>query len=139
MIHQDIINLYDEYTHKTLDRRAFLAKLAGMVGGMAAAAALLPALEANAAAPQRISPSDERLEIETMRFQGATAEIRGYAARLKNTNGLPVVVVIHENRGLNKHIEDVARRFALEGFFVVAPDCFLPWAVRPTTRTRRGA
>jgi carboxymethylenebutenolidase len=131
MINQEIISLYDEYTHKTLDRRAFLSRLAGMVGGMTAATALVSSLEASAAAPQQISPSDARLETETIRFQGTNGEIRGYAARPKNAGALPVVIVIHENRGLNKHIEDVARRMALEGFFVVAPDMLSPLGGTP--------
>jgi carboxymethylenebutenolidase len=112
-----IIALYDEYTHAPLARRIFLKRLAKLAGGAAAAAALLPLLE-NAYADQ-VRRDDARLETGYLEYGG----IRSYVARPKNTAGkLPAVVVIHENRGLNAHIEDVARRAALEGFAAVAPD-----------------
>jgi carboxymethylenebutenolidase len=118
--------LYDEYTHAPLPRRVFLQRLARLAGGAAAAAALLPLLE-NAYADQ-VRRDDARLETGYFEYGG----IRCYVARPKNTAGkLPAVVVIHENRGLNAHIEDVARRAALEGFAAVAPDLLSPQGGTP--------
>jgi len=116
-INPRIVALYDEYTHAPLPRRVFLRRLAKLAGGAAAAAALLPLLD-NAHADQ-IRRDDARLETGYLDYGG----IRCYVARPKSTAGkLPAVVVIHENRGLNPHIEDVARRAALEGFAAAAPD-----------------
>ena len=114
---QEIIQLYDEYTHERLDRRIFMDRLAKMAGGTAAAAALVPALKANYAKAAIVPADDPRLQTEQVTFEGATGEMQGYLARPSDAAGaLPGVVVIHENRGLNPHIEDVARRMALEGF-----------------------
>ena len=121
-----IIALYDEYTHAPLSRRLFLQKLARLAGGAAAAAALLPLLQ-NAYADQ-VSRDDARLETGYVEYGG----MHCYVARPKNTAGkLPAVVVIHENRGLNAHIEDVARRAALAGFAAVAPDLLSPHGGTP--------
>src|SRR5438874_6320939 len=112
-----IIALYDEYTHVPLARRVFLRRLAKLAGGAAAAAALLPLLE-NAYVDQ-VRRDDARLETGYLEYGG----IRSYVARPKNTAGrLPAIVVIHENRGLNAHIEDVARRAANEGYLAIAPN-----------------
>src|SRR5438045_1786472 len=112
-----IIALYDEYTHVPLARRVFLQRLARLAGSAAAAAALLPLLE-NAYADQ-VRRDDARLETGYLEYGG----MRCYVARPKSAAGkLPAVIVIHENRGLNAHIEDVARRIALEGFAGLAPD-----------------
>lgn len=124
---QDIINLYDEYTHERLDRRVFMDRLAKMAGGTTAAAALLPALKANYAKAAIVPADDARLTIEEVSFPGADGEVQGYLARPADASGpLPGVVVIHENRGLNPHIEDVARRIAVEGFVALAPDFLSP-------------
>src|SRR5437870_346328 len=121
-----IIALYDEYTHGPLARRIFLKRLARLAGGAAAAAALLPLLE-NAYADQ-VSREDARLETGHLEYGG----IRCYVARPKNAAGkIPAVIVIHENRGLNPHIEDVARRAALAGFAAVAPDLLSPQGGTP--------
>jgi carboxymethylenebutenolidase len=129
---QEIIQLYDEYTHERLDRRVFMDRLARMAGGTAAAAALLPMLQANRAKAAIVPPDDARLQTERVTFDGATGEIQGYLARPADAQGpLPGVVVIHENRGLNPHIEDVARRLALEGFVVLAPDFLSPQGGTP--------
>jgi carboxymethylenebutenolidase len=117
-----IIDLYDEYLHESLDRREFLKKLAILAGGTAAAQALLPLLENNYAGAEVIPKDDPRLETGYINYPGATGEVRAHIARPKGGAKLPGVVVIHENRGLNPHIEDVARRAALEGFFALAPD-----------------
>jgi carboxymethylenebutenolidase len=124
---QDIVDLYDAYTHERLDRRIFMDRLATMAGGTAAAAALLPVLQANYAKAAIVPPEDARVRAEPITFQGAAGEVRAYLVRPADAQGpLPGVVVIHENRGLNPHIEDVARRLALEGFVALAPDFLSP-------------
>jgi carboxymethylenebutenolidase len=129
---QEIIDLYDEYTHERLDRRIFMDRLARMAGGTAAAAALLPVLQANYAKAAMVPPDDPRLRTERVTFEGASGEVQGYLAVPADADGaLPGVVVIHENRGLNPHIEDVARRVALEGFVALAPDFLSPQGGTP--------
>jgi carboxymethylenebutenolidase len=124
---QDIIDLYDAYTHERLDRRIFMDRLATMAGGTAAAAALLPVLQANYAKAAIVPPDDARVRAERITFQGATGAVQAYLVRPADAQGpLPGVIVIHENRGLNPHIEDVARRVALEGFVALAPDFLSP-------------
>jgi carboxymethylenebutenolidase len=126
LINQKIIDLYDEYTHAPLDRRVFLARLAQLTGSTAAAIALVPLLEANQARAALVSPEDQRLETSRTTYAGATGDIKAYMARPQGAAKLPAVIVIHENRGLNPHIEDVTRRIALEGFLVLAPDLLSP-------------
>ena len=116
-----ILELYDEYTHAPLARRDFLERLATLAGGMGSALALLPLL-ANKAAAAQVAADDKRLKTERVSFPGPDGELRGYLARPTDAKALPGVIVIHENRGLNPHIEDVARRMALEGFVALAPD-----------------
>jgi carboxymethylenebutenolidase len=129
---QEIIRLYDDYTHERLDRRVFMDRLAKLAGGTAAAAALLPVLRNNYAQAAIVPADDPRLQAEEVTFQGATGEVQGYLARPAESSGaLPGVVVIHENRGLNPHIEDVARRMALEGFVALAPDFLSPQGGTP--------
>jgi carboxymethylenebutenolidase len=124
---QDIIDLYDAYTHERLDRRIFMDRLATMAGGTAAAAALLPVLHANYAKAAIVPPDDARVRAEPVTFPGGSGEVQAYLARPADAPGaLPGVVVIHENRGLNPHIEDVARRLALEGFVALTPDFLSP-------------
>ena len=113
---QKIIELYDEYRKETVDRREFLKKLAKLAGGAAAAAALLPALEAEAAKAEIVSKDDSRIQVKDIIYPGETGDVRAHFARPKGDEKLPAVIVIHENRGLQPHIEDVARRVALEGF-----------------------
>ncbi len=120
---QEIINLYDGFTHRGLDRRVFMQRLAELAGGTAAASALLPLLEANYAKAAIIPPNDNRVTTERVSIQGQAGDIRGYLARPAGASGrLPAIVIVHENRGLNPHIEDVTRRAALEGFVALAPD-----------------
>jgi len=121
-----IIELYDQYAHGSLDRREFLQKLAYLAGGTAAALTLLSSLENNNAAAEIVAGDDPRLHTEYINYPGATGEVRAYLARPKADGKLPGVVVIHENRGLNSHIEDVNRRVALEGFLAIAPDALSP-------------
>jgi carboxymethylenebutenolidase len=121
-----IIKLYDEYTHRPLPRREFLDRLAKLAGGAAAASALLPILENNYAAAATVEPNDPRLTGEQISYEGTTGKIRAYVATQKAETKRAGVVVIHENRGLNPHIEDVARRVALEGYTALAPDLLSP-------------
>ncbi len=126
-----IQDLYEEYERGSLDRRQFLAKLAVLAGGAAAATALLPALESGRAAAQVVSKDDSRLETGYIKYPGATGEVRAYSARPKGGAKLAGVIVIHENRGLNPHTEDIARRLALEGFMAIAPDALSPFGGTP--------
>jgi carboxymethylenebutenolidase len=117
-----IIQLYDEFTHCHLDRRLFLERLAVLLGSMAAALALLPRLESNDALAQTIPESDTRLRTEEVSYPGSTGVVKGYVARPAGEGKAPGVLVIHENRGLQPHIRDVARRAALAGYVALAPD-----------------
>ena len=126
-----MIDLYDEYTEGLLNRRAFLRKLSILAGGAAAAFALLPLLENNYAKAGMIPMNDPRLHTEYITYPGETGEIRASLARPKGEAKLPGVIVIHENRGLNPHIEDVARRIALAGYVAIAPDALSPLGGTP--------
>ena len=126
-----MIELHDEYRHELIDRREFLTKLAILAGSAAAANALLPLLENNYANADMVSKDDPRLVMEYITYPGATGEIRASLARPKEAAKLPGVIVIHENRGLNPHIEDVNRRMALEGFLAIAPDALSPLGGTP--------
>jgi len=128
---QKIIDLYDEYTHELLDRREFLRRLSVLAGSTAAAIALLPLLENNNAKAEVVPKDDPRLYTEHMKYPGATGEVLAYLARPKGDEKIPGVVVIHENRGLVPHIEDVTRRVALEGFLAIAPDALTPLGGTP--------
>jgi carboxymethylenebutenolidase len=119
---QDIINLYDEYSHGGMDRRAFLERLAQVAGSSAAALALLPVLEANYGQGPIVAPDDKSLVTGKAEYDAAGTKMTGYLARQTGGKKHPAVIVISENRGLNAHIEDVARRFAVEGFLAFAPD-----------------
>jgi carboxymethylenebutenolidase len=126
-----IIDLYEEFTNGELDRRKFLKKLAVFAGSSAAAYAMLPLLEKNDAKAQIISKNDPRLHTEYIKYPGETGDMRAYLARPKGTDKLPAVIVIHENKGLQPHIEDVNRRIALEGFLAIAPDALSPLGGTP--------
>lgn len=120
---QRIIDLYDEYTHAPLPRRLFLERLTLLLGGSAAVPAVLAALEPSPAAAAAVAPDDARLTTARVAYPGEMSDVAGYLARPSAPGGSPPgVLVIHENRGLNAHIEDVARRLALEGFVALAPD-----------------
>ena len=120
---QEMIGLYDEYTHLTLDRRGFMEKLAKLAGSGAAAAAIVPMLTSNYAKAQMVTPDDSRLNVEEITFPGPGGDMKGYLALPADASGpLPAVVVVHENRGLNPHIKDVTRRMALEGFVALGVD-----------------
>jgi carboxymethylenebutenolidase len=127
----EIKDLYEKYARGAMDRREFLGKLAAVAGGAAAAAALLPALEGTPAASQTVPKDDPRLETEYIEYRGKTGKMRAYSARPKDAGKLAGVIVIHENRGLNLHTEDIARRVALEGFRAIAPDALSPFGGTP--------
>jgi len=128
---QKMIDLYDEFTNGLLDRREFLKKLAVLTGGTAAAITLLPLIENHYAQAQVIPKDDPRLLAEYIKYPGETGDVRAYSAQPKGDETLPGVIVIHENRGLNPHTEDVARRVALEGFLAIAPDALSPLGGTP--------
>ena len=128
---QKIIDLFEEYTHGLLDRREFLKKLSILAGSTAAAIALLPLLENNHARAQVVPKDDPRLSTEYIKYPGATGEVRAYLARSKGDGKLPGVVVIHQNIGLDPHIEDVTRRVALEEFLAIGPDALSPLGGTP--------
>jgi len=128
---QEIMELYEKYSSGLLDRREFLKRLAMAAGCTAAANALLPLLERNAASAQVVAKDDARLIAASIKYPGETGEVRAYFVRPKGNAKLPGVLVIHENRGLNAHIEDVARRVALEGFLAMAPDALSPLGGTP--------
>jgi carboxymethylenebutenolidase len=120
---------YDHHPEGSHGRREFLRRLAGFVGGAATAHALLPQLGAEA---EIVSKDDPRLHTEWIQYLGETGQIRAYLARPKATEEeRPAVIVIHENRGLQPHIQDVTRRMALEGFLAIAPDALSPLGGTP--------
>jgi len=132
VVTQAMINAYDEYTHLTLDRRSFMEKLTKLAGSAGAAAAIAPLLAANKASAEVIAADDNRLATKDVTFTGSKGEMKGYLARPKDAAGkLGSVIVIHENRGLNGHIRDIARRVALEGFVALAPDFLSPLGGTP--------
>ncbi len=139
---QTIIDLYDRFTHGGLERRDFLNRLAGMAGGMSAAVALLPRLENDYERSGLVSPRDARIQTDYVTYPGASGDVRAYHAAPSGTGPFPAVVVIHENRGLNPHIEDVARRAAAAGFWAIAPDALSPLGGSPSdtdeARSRMG-
>lgn len=126
-----ILGLYDEYTKGSLGRREFLEKLAALAGGTAAAATLMPFLEGSYVRAQFVAEGDPRLHTEDIKYPAESGDMLAYLARLRGDKKLPGVIVIHENRGLNPHTRDVARRVALEGFLAVAPDACSPLGGTP--------
>lgn len=131
-ITQAMINAYDEYTHLTLDRRSFMDKLTKLAGSAGAAAVIAPMLAANKASAEMVPANDEQLKAQDVTYPGGSGEMKGYLVEPKEASGkLGSVIVIHENRGLNPHIRDVARRMALEGFVALAPDFLSPLGGTP--------
>src|SRR6202165_41107 len=126
-----IIRLYDQFTHGGISRREFLDRLAALAGSTAAALALLPLLQNDYAKAAVVDSTDARLAIDTVFSEEPCATLSGYLVRLKDKSKRPAVIVIHENRGLNPHIKDVARRMALEGFLVYAVDMLSPLGGTP--------
>ena len=125
----EVLRLFDQYVHGFIDRRGFLAGAARFATGAAGAAGLLAALSPRFVEAQQVAPDDARLVATHIEFDAAKGygKGRGYLVRPAKTKGtLPLVLVIHENRGLNPHIEDVTRRLALENCIAFAPDALFP-------------
>lgn len=121
-ITQEMIDLFDDYTHLSLDRRKFMDGMAKLAGSMTAATAAAALIASNAKAQGLVAETDERLEISDVTYPGARGDMQGYLAMPKEGGPFGAVIVVHENRGLNAHTRDVARRMALEGFIALAPD-----------------
>ena len=128
---QRIIDLYDDFTHGGISRRLLLDRLAEIAGSSAAALALLPLLQNDYARAAIVAADDARLAIDTTSYDAGGTRISGYLTRPKSKGKRPAVIVIHENRGLNPHIQDVARRLALEGFLALAVDMLSPLGGTP--------
>lgn len=118
------VALYDRFTHEGMDRRAFMAEMRRLAGGAAAASALLASIAADPAAAAIVADDDRRIRARTMRWPVAGGRrMTGYQAEPAKARGpLASVLVVHENRGLNRHTEDVVRRLALAGYRALAPD-----------------
>ena len=127
---QEVLILFDAYVHGNLDRRGFLDKAQKFAKAGMTAAGLLAALSPDFAAGQQVRPDDPKLRTERPSYASPSGSgtVKGYLARpaAAGSNRLPAVLVVHENRGLNPHIEDVARRLALDGFMAFAPDALTP-------------
>jgi len=124
-IDQRVFDLYDEYCHGGIDRREFLKRAALIAGGLAMAQALLPRY----ALAQTISFTDTRIKAQYVNYPspgGNSGNMRGYLVQPTGNGPFPAVLVVHENRGLNPYIEDVARRLAVDGFVALAPDGLFP-------------
>jgi carboxymethylenebutenolidase len=129
-IDQRVFDLYDEYCHGGIDRREFLKRAALIAGGLAMAQALLPRY----VQAQTVSFTDPRMKAEYVNYPspgGNSGTMRGYLVVPAGNGPFPAVVVIHENRGLNPYVEDVARRAAVEGFLAFAPDGLWPMGGYP--------
>jgi carboxymethylenebutenolidase len=126
---QDLLILFDAYVHGAIDRRGFLDKARKYAVGGVTAAMLLEQLSPKFAEAQQVPKDDKRIKTETLEFDSpqGTGKMKGYFVAPANAAGkLPGVLVVHENRGLNPHIEDIARRLALDNFVAFAPDALTP-------------
>jgi carboxymethylenebutenolidase len=126
---QELLILFDAYVHGALDRRGFLEQAAKYAVGGVTAAMLLDQLSPTFLEAQVVKPEDPRIKVQYSEYESPTGygKMRGYLAQPATAAGkLPAVLVIHENRGLNPHIEDIARRLALDNFLVFAPDALFP-------------
>lgn len=131
-MNQEIINLFDEYTHKPLTRSDFMTRLAKLAGGTAAAIAILPLLEVNYAHATTIAEDDEDITTEDVTYEGDGTTMKAYLAKPKKNSGkIGAVLVIHENRGLNPHIKDVTRRVVKAGFIALGVDALSPFGGTP--------
>ncbi len=135
-IKQEVFDLYDDYAHNRLDRRGFMEKLSAYAVGGLTVPALLGFIMPNYKDTLQVQPDDPRLTSEYIEYDSPKGggKIKGLLSRPKGNQGkLPGIVVVHENRGLNPHIEDVARRAAFEGFISLAPDALTPLGGYPGT------
>jgi carboxymethylenebutenolidase len=127
---QELLNIFDQYVHGDIDRRGFLDRAGKFAVGGVTAGMLLDMLNPQFAAAQQVPKDDKRIKAEYTEYpspQGNPGKTKGYLARPANATGkLPAVLVVHENRGLNPHIEDIARRLAIDNFMAFAPDALAP-------------
>ena len=126
---QELLILFDAYVHGTLDRRGFLERAQKFAVGGMTVGMLLTALSPDFARAQVVLKDDKRIKTEMLEYPSTAGSgtVKGYLARPANATGkLPVVLVVHENRGLNPHIEDIVRRLALDNFVAFAPDALSP-------------
>jgi carboxymethylenebutenolidase len=133
---QDLLILFDAYVHGDIDRRGFLEKAARFAAGGITATMLLGMLTPKFAEAQQVPKDDARLKLEYAEYESPKGygKMRGYLARPAKAKGkLPAILVVHENRGLNPHIEDITRRLALENFMAFAPDALFPLGGYPGT------
>src|SRR5881396_2952703 len=133
-IDRRVFELYDEYCHGRIDRREFLARAGALTVAGVSALAMAQALLPRYAQAQTISFTDERMKAQYVNYPspgGNSGSMRGYLARPAGQGPFPTVLVVHENRGLNPYIEDVARRAAVEGFLALAPDGLAPMGGYP--------
>ncbi len=135
-MNQQIADLHDEFETGSMSRRSFVSRFAELAGGTAAALAVVPLVEENSALAQIVSESDDRLVIARVEYNASGTKVAGYLARLKGGQKRPAVIVIHENRGLTPHIQDVTRRLAVEGFLAFAPDMLSPLGGTPTDQNQ---
>src|SRR3954452_7677930 len=122
---QELLDIFHEYQHGEIDRRTFLDRIGKFAAGAVTAAAILATLAPNYAWPQQVPKDDARIKTsyETVESPQGNGSIKGYFARPSNASAkVPAIIVIHENRGLNPYVEDVARRFAVANFIAYAPD-----------------
>ena len=139
----EAIQAYNLYIHGEIDRRAFMGRINKVAVSTVAAGAMVDALMPNYAAGQQVSPTDARITTQrvTVESPAGNGKINGLLARPSKAGNtrLPSILVIHENRGLNPHIEDIARRFAVEGFMALAPDTLTSVGGYPGDEAQAGA
>jgi carboxymethylenebutenolidase len=127
---QELLILFDAYVHGGIDRRGFLDRAQKFATAGMTATGILAALSPNFALAQQIKPDDSRIKTEWITYQSPSGSgaVKGYLARPASSGAakLPAILVVHENRGLNPHIEDITRRLALEGYMAFAPDALTP-------------
>jgi carboxymethylenebutenolidase len=126
-----IIRLYDEYQSGRVDRRKFIKKLTLLAGSTAAALSLLTVLDSKSVYASAFSLEDEDVHSEFITYPGASGEVRALLSHPKDIKKLPAAIIIHENRGLQPHIQDVNKRMAREGFLSIAPDALSPLGGTP--------
>ena len=132
-IRQEAIVLYDRFTHEGMDRRLFMRRMVALAGSVAAAEALIGSIAASSAAAAIVPPNDKHLRTLEISWPVAGGRtLKGYEVMLLPVRERPLVLVIHENRGLNDHIRDVSRRLALAGFTAIAPDFLTPAGGTPS-------
>lgn len=126
---QEIINLYDEYTHSNLSRKSFISRLAKITGSVAIAMTVIPLLENNYAAANTID--DANIITEDVTYPALNGDMKGFMAKPKGKKKLGTVMVIHENRGLNPHIKEVTKKVAAAGYIALAVDALSPFGGTP--------